>query len=129
MTGSGRPYGCGSWGGEELEEPMEANFVPRWTHSDRAVFDRDGSLVAQVRTAEDARRIAAAVTFAECVPTETLEAWTAGLTPDSAGGLAAELESLFGAQVIGRPPAENDRRGGQRRLSDRRRPSPRVEVA
>ena len=108
---------------------MEATLVPRWTHSDRAVFDRDGSLVAQVRTAEDARRIAAAVTFAECVPTETLEAWTAGLTADSAGGLAAELESLFAAPVVGQPSAENERRGGQRRLADRRRLSPRAEVA
>lgn len=108
---------------------MEANLVPRWTHSDRAVFDRDGSLVAQVRTPEDARRIAAAVTFAECVPTETMEAWTAGLTPDSTGGLAAELESLFAAPVAGQPFAENERRGGQRRLADRRRPSPRAEVA
>jgi hypothetical protein len=108
---------------------MEANLVPRWTHSDRAVFDRDGSWVAQVRTAEDARRIAAAVLFAECVPTETLEAWTAGLTPDSAGGLAAELDSLFAASVIGQPFEENERRGGQRRLADRRRPSPRAEVA
>jgi hypothetical protein len=105
---------------------MEANLVPRWTYSDRAVFDRDGSLVAQVRTAEDARRIAAAVTFAECVPTETLEAWTAGVTSDSAGGLAAELESLFAAPVIGQPL--NERRGGERRLADRRRPSARTEV-
>ena len=110
---------------------MEANLVPRWTHSDRAVFDRDGSLVAQVRTAEDARRIAAAVTFAECVPTETLEAWTSGVTSGSAGGLAAELESLFAAPVTGtgQPPADNDRRGGERRLADRRRPSLRAEVA
>jgi hypothetical protein len=108
---------------------MEANLVPRWTHSDRAVFDRDGSLVAQVRTAEEARRIAAAVTFAECVPTETLEAWTSGVTSDSASGLAAELESLFAAPVTGRPPADNERRGGERRLADRRRPSLRAEVA
>jgi hypothetical protein len=108
---------------------MEATLVPRWTHSDRAVFDRDGSLVAQVRTTEDARRIAAAVTFAECVPTETLEVWTAGLTPDSAGGLTAELESLFAAPVVEQPSVENERRGGQRRLADRRRPSARVEAA
>ena len=108
---------------------MEATLVPRWTHSDRAVFDRDGSLVAQVRTAEDARRIAAAVTFAECVPTETLEPWTSGVTSDSASGLAADLESLFAAPVTGQPAADNERRGGERRLADRRRPSLRAEVA
>jgi hypothetical protein len=108
---------------------MEDSLVPRWSYSDRAVFDRDGSLVAQVRTAEEARRIAAAVTFAECVPTETLEAWTAGVTPDSASGLAAELESLFAAEERREPPPENERRGGQRRLADRRRPSARAEAA
>ncbi len=107
---------------------MEATLVPRWTHSDRAVFDRDGSLVAQVRTAEDARRIAAAVTFAECVPTDTLEAWTVGVASDSAGGLAAELESLLAAVVLGQPSAENERRGGERRLADRRWPFARARV-
>jgi hypothetical protein len=108
---------------------MEANLVPRWTHSDRAVFDRDGSLVAQVRTAEDARRIAAAVTFAECVPTDTLEAWTSGVLSDSASGLAADLEALFAAPVTRQPPADNERRAGERRFADRRRPSLLAEVA
>jgi hypothetical protein len=108
---------------------VEATLVPRWSYSDRAVFDRDGSLVAQVRTAEDARRIAAAVTFAECVPTDTLEAWTVGVASDSASGLAVELESLLAAAVLGQPPAGNERRGGERRSADRRRPSARGEVA
>ena len=100
---------------------MEATLVPRWSYSDRAVFDRDGSLVARVRTPEDARRIAAAVTFAECVPTDTLEAWTVGVAPDSASGLAAELESLLDAAVLGQSPAGDERRGRERRLADRRR--------
>jgi hypothetical protein len=106
---------------------MEATLVPRWTYSDCAVFDRDGSLVARVRTEEDARRIAAAVTFAECVPTDTLEAWAVGV-PDSASGLAAELESLLSAAVLGQSPAGNERRGRERRLADRRRRSARAEV-
>lgn len=109
---------------------MEATLVPRWSYSDRAVFDRDGSLVAQVRTPEDARRIAAAVTFAECVPTDTLEAWTVGVASDSASGLAAELESLLAAAaVLGQPPPGNERRGRERRLADRRRPFARAEAA
>jgi hypothetical protein len=106
---------------------MEATLVPRWTYSDCAVFDRDGSLVARVRTEEDARRIAAAVTFAECVPTETLEAWTVGVA-DSASGLAAELEALLSAAVLGQSPAGSERRGGERRFADRRRPSASGEV-
>ena len=108
---------------------MEATLVPRWSYSDRAVFDRDGSLVARVRTPEDARRIAAAVTFAECVPTDMLEAWTVGIASDSASALAAELESLLAAAVLPeQPPAANERRGRERRLADRRRSSASAEV-
>jgi hypothetical protein len=94
---------------------MKSTTVPRWTYSDCAVFDGEGSLAARARCAEDARRIAAAVNFVECVSTEALEGWTVGVVRDPVNDLAEELESLLTAAVPG------ERRSGEdRRRSDRR---------
>ena len=97
---------------------MKATAVPRWTYVDCAVFDGEGFLVARARSLQDARRLAAAINFVECVSTEALEAWTVGIVRDPINDLAGELESLLTAAV----PGER-RSGDDRRHLDRRRPA------
>ena len=102
---------------------MKTSTVPRWTQIDSAVFDGEGHLVARVRSAEDARRIVAAVNFVDCVSTEALEGWTVGVIADPVNDLAAELES-----VLLTPESPADRRKGERRQSERRRPGTEVRI-
>jgi hypothetical protein len=96
---------------------------PRWTQVDSAVFDGVGNLVARVRSGEDARRVVAAVNFVECVATEALEGWTVGVISDPINDLAAEIESVLLA------PDASERRTGERRRTDRRRPATQVRIA
>jgi hypothetical protein len=93
---------------------------PRWTQVDSAVFNGEGHLVARVRSAEDARRIVAAVNFVDCVSTEALEGWTVGVISDPINELAAELESVL------LEPIPSERRKEERRRADRRRPATEV---
>ena len=95
---------------------------PRWTQVDSAVFDGEGHLVARVRSAEDARRIVAAMNFVDCVATDALEGWSVGVISDPVNDLAAELESVLLA------PVSDERRKGERRLGDRRRPATEVRI-
>jgi len=96
---------------------------PRWTQVDSAVFDGEGNLVARVRSGEDARRVVAAMNFVDCVATEALEGWTVGVISDPINDLAAELESVLLA------PDASERRQGERRRTDRRRPATQVRIA
>jgi len=96
---------------------------PRWTQVDSAVFDIEGHLVARARSGVDARRIVAAVNFVDCVSTEALEGWTVGVIVDPVNDLAAELESVLLA------PLASERRKGERRGADRRRPTTEVRVS
>src|SRR5262249_45441662 len=96
--------------------------VPRWTQVDTAVFDGGGHLVARVRSAEDARRVVAAMNFVDCVSTEALEGWTVGIISDPVNDLAAELESILLA------PLPSERRKGERRHADRRRLATQVRM-
>jgi hypothetical protein len=102
---------------------MESSAVPRWTQIDSAVFDGEGNLVARARSAEDARRIVAAVNFVDCVSTEALEGWTIGVVADPINDLAAELES-----VLLTPLSPADRRKTERRQADRRRLKSEVRI-
>ena len=102
---------------------METSAVPRWTHVDSALFDGEGHLVARARSAEDARRIVAAVNFVDCVSTEALEGWTVGVITDPINDLAAELES-----VLLTPNSPADRRRAERRQGDRRQPRTEVRI-
>ncbi len=97
--------------------------APRWTRVENAVVDGEGRLVARARSAEEARRIVAAVNFVDCVPTEALEGWTVGVITDPVNDLAAELES-----VLWTPNHPADRRKGERRGADRRRPATEVRI-
>lgn len=102
---------------------MEAFAVRPWTSTDRAIFNSDGLLIARARSAEEARRIAAAVNFVDGVPTEALEAWSVGAIQDPFNDLAAELESVLLAEASG-----VDRRRGERRTAERRRPATEVRI-
>jgi hypothetical protein len=102
---------------------MEATAVPRWTHVDSAIFDGEGLLVARARSAEDARRVVAAINFVDCISTEALEGWTVGIITDPVNDLAAELES-----VLLTSPLPADRRRAERRGEDRRRPVTQVRI-
>jgi hypothetical protein len=93
---------------------------PRWTQVDSAVFDGEGHLVARARSAEDARRMVAAVNFVDCVSTEALEGWTVGVIADPVNDLVMELESVLSS------PIDSERRMGERRRAERRRPATQV---
>jgi len=102
---------------------MKLSPAPRWTRSENAVYDGEGRLVARARSSEEARRIVAAVNFVDCVSTEALEGWTVGVIADPINDLAAELES-----VLWTPYHPADRRKGERRQADRRRPATEVRI-
>jgi hypothetical protein len=102
---------------------MKTSSVPRWTHVDSAIFNGDGHLMARARSADDARRIVAAVNFVDCVPTEALEGWSVGVITDPINDLAAELESILSLE-----PSAADRRKAERRQGDRRRPTTEVRI-
>ena len=94
----------------------KAEAIKPWYAIGRAVFDGSGEAVAAVASAEEARRIAAALNAVIGMPTEALEAWTLGTIQDPTNDLLAELEAIL------EPFAEDDRRKGDRRKGDRRHP-------
>jgi hypothetical protein len=102
---------------------MEAFAVRPWTSDDRSIFDFKGRLAARARSAEEARRIAAAVNFVDGVPTEALEAWSVGTIQDPFNDLAAELESVLLTESPG-----DERRRAERRQGERRRAATEVRV-
>jgi hypothetical protein len=108
-------------GAATLSDPVEgpdAIEAPRlWNNVGRAIFDASGEAVAAARSAEEARRIVAAVNAVYGMPTDALEAWTIGYIRDPMNDLLAQLESTLASE----PPAHDRRRGGDRRRSDRRR--------
>ncbi len=89
--------------------------VARWTQDRRIIREADGKIVGTARSAEDARRIVAAVNAVHGIPTDALEAWTVGVIADPTNSLLAELEA-----VLTLDPDSNDRRLGDRRTGDRR---------
>ena len=102
-------------------EPVDPQVIeesPRlWTNVGRAIFDGSGEAVAAARSAEEARRVVAAVNAVYGMPTDALEAWTIGYIRDPMNDLLAQLESTLPSN----PPQGDRRRGVDRRKTDRRR--------
>ncbi len=105
------------------KEARSAVPVDRWVQRGEFIFDPRGGLAATARSAEEARRIVAAINAVEGVATDALEAWTVGVISDPMNDLAGDLQA-----VIESPPDPNDRRRGERRRMDRRRPPTEVRV-
>jgi hypothetical protein len=102
----------------EPVEPPETGEVPQlWTNVGRAIFDASGEAVAAARSADEARRIVAAINAVYGMPTDALEAWTIGYIRDPMNDLLAQLESTLPSE----PPAGDRRKGADRRKGDRRR--------
>jgi len=101
---------------DEPESDTKAEPIKPWYAIGRAVFDGAGEAIAAVASAEEARRIAAALNAVIGMPTEALEAWTLGTIQDPTNDLLAELESIL------EPFAVDDRRKEDRRKGDRRHP-------
>jgi hypothetical protein len=103
----------------EHADPQETIEIPHlWTNVGRAIFDASGEAVAAARSADEARRIVAAINAVYGMPTEALEAWTIGYVRDPMNDLLAQLESTLASD----PPADGERRrGSDRRKADRRR--------
>jgi hypothetical protein len=93
-----------------------------WYAVGKAVFDGGGEAVAAARTDEEARRIAVALNAVVGMPTDALEAWTVGSIQDPVNDLLAQLESVLA------PPADEDRRQGERRQRERRRAITEVRI-
>lgn len=101
---------------DEPESDVKGEPIKPWYAIGRAVFDGSGEAIAAVASAEEARRIAAALNAVIGMPTEALEAWTLGTIQDPTNDLLAELESIL------EPFAVDDRRKEDRRKGDRRHP-------
>jgi hypothetical protein len=97
---------------ESVEDPRPVIPSARFTQKGELVFDPMGSLIATALSAENARRLVAALNGVEGVPTDALEGWTVGVVCDPINDLALELEL-----VLEPPPYPGDRR----RREDRRR--------
>jgi hypothetical protein len=102
----------------EPVESIENIEVPHlWTNVGRAIFDGSGEAVAAARSADEARRIVAAINAVYGMPTDALEAWTIGYVRDPMNDLLSQLESTLASD----PPAGERRMGRDRRKGDRRR--------
>ncbi len=105
------------------EKPTSVSEIKPWYAIGKAVFDGTGEAVAAVQSAEEARRIAAALNAVAGMDTEALEAWTFGSIQDPTNDLLAEIET-----VVAPPAAEDRRTGGDRRQADRRRAFTQVRI-
>lgn len=105
---------------EVESKPVQTGY---WTYQDRALFDGAGQLAASVRSADDARRMAAALNLTEGMATEALEAWTVGVISDPVNDLLGQLESVLLLE-----PHPSERRRGERRQAERRRALTEVRI-
>lgn len=97
--------------------------IDRWSREGTHVLDPDGRIAATFRNAGEARRFVAAVNAVAGMPTETLEGFTTGVIQDPVQDLAAELTTMI--EFV---PFPGDRRQGERRREDRRRPATQVRL-
>ncbi len=97
-----------------------------WAQLGRFIRDANGRIVVRGKSPLDARRVVACVNALMGVPTETIEHWSiqvaggAGVGPDPAlseipEGAVEAIQELIGSE---------DRRLGERRKGERRRPVP-----
>ena len=98
-------------------DPLGPAPLECWTRDGERVVDPGGEIAATFRTAEEARRFVAAFNAVAGMPTEALEGFTTGVIQDPIQDLAAELTAMV--EFV---PFPGDRRQGERRRTDRRRP-------
>lgn len=108
------------------EEEDREHAPEPWAQLGRFVRDSNGRIVVRGKSPVDARRVVACVNALTGVPTETIEHWCiqvsggAGIGPDPAlseipAGAVEAIQELIGSE---------DRRLGERRKGERRRPVP-----
>jgi len=101
-----------------------------WAQLGRYVRDAEGRIVVRAKNAVDVRRVVACINALSGVPTETIESWTIQVSGGAGVGPDPDLNAIPGGAVeaIQEFIGSEDRRLGDRRKAERRRPVAAISI-
>jgi hypothetical protein len=121
---------AGSHARVRREDEIREHAPEPWAQLGKFIRDANGRIVIRGKSPADIRRIVACVNALTGVPTETIETWCIQVAGGAGAGPDPTLPSIPGEAIeaIQEFIGSEDRRLGQRRRGERRRPATQISV-